>query len=224
MNDFTTDLNDVKFCVKQILNFQKEIDELSKLSLSAGQAASARKKAEENLHDAECVLEAKIKSIVCFPPHHLKHIHQLNNDFWTPACYEQSVFIMTKFPEGNTKSDTELKKIIGAVSKGVTEAGCKPRIASDKEYHSGLWENVELHLLGCMRGIAIVEDRYKQELNPNVAIEWGWMRGMGRRVLYLVENTFSHARADWGGLITHPFDWKASQDEIAKVVSEWLQE
>jgi hypothetical protein len=32
-------------------------------------------------------------------------------------------------------------------------------------------------------------------------MEWGWMRGMGRDVLYLVEKDFKKQRADRGGLI-----------------------
>jgi hypothetical protein len=38
--------------------------------------------------------------------------------------------------------------------------------------HEQLWDNVELYLLGCRRGIAIVEDKYLPELNPNVAMDW----------------------------------------------------
>ena len=51
---------------------------------------------------------------------------------------------------------------------------------------------------------AMVEDKYAPELNPNVAMEWGWMRGLGRRVLYLVEQTFTKKRADWSGSSRHP--------------------
>jgi|SRR5271166_3956316 len=54
---------------------------------------------------------------------------------------------------------------------------------------------------------ALVEDKYLPELNPNVAMEWGWMRGMGRNVLYLVDKDFSKQRADWGGLIESSFEW-----------------
>jgi hypothetical protein len=85
-----------------------------------------------------------------------------------------------------------------------------------------LWDNVELHLLGCSRGVAIVEDKYTKELNPNVAMEWGWMVGMGRRVLYLVEKSFKHARADWGGLIKEEFDWEKPADDIKQAVHKFL--
>jgi len=110
----------------------------------------------------------------------------------------------------------------------VGEAGQKcgyiARIANEVHYHPILWDNVELYLLGCRRGIAIVEDKYLPELNPNVAMEWGWMRGMGRNVLYLVEKDFKKQRADWGGLIESPFDWTNPGSDIKAAVKAWLAE
>jgi hypothetical protein len=85
-----------------------------------------------------------------------------------------------------------------------------------------LWDNVELFLLACSKGIAIVESKYKQELNPNVSMEWGWMRGMDRDVLYLVEETFDLSRADWGGLIQDRFPWAAPAPAITRAVEKWL--
>ena len=46
-------------------------------------------------------------------------------------------------------------------------------------------------------GVNEFEDVYQPELNPNLAVEWGWMRGMGKRVLYLQEQGFQYRRADW---------------------------
>jgi hypothetical protein len=61
------------------------------------------------------------------------------------------------------------------------------------------------------------------ELNPNVAMEWGWMRGMGRDVLYLVEQDFKRQRADWGGLIECAFDWANPGPDIKAGVKAWLK-
>jgi len=97
------------------------------------------------------------------------------------------------------------------------------RIARDNEYHGLLWDNVELHLLGCKRGIAILEDKFLPELNPNVAMEWGWMRGMGRHVLYLVEKDFNSRRADWSGLIERQFEWANPVPGIKAAVEDWLK-
>jgi hypothetical protein len=85
-----------------------------------------------------------------------------------------------------------------------------------------LWDNVVLHMLGSKRGIAIVEDKYHDEFNPNVAKEWGWMRGMRRDVLYLVEREFENARADTGGYISKGFSWDDPEADIEREVAAWL--
>ena len=92
-----------------------------------------------------------------------------------------------------------------------------------RRYHQGLWDNVELHLLGCKQGIAIVEDRYLDELNPNVTMEWGWMRGMGKSVLFLIEDGFTNSRADVGGLIEEAFSWRNPGARTPSIVRTWLE-
>ena len=89
---------------------------------------------------------------------------------------------MTKFPEGDTAPDLQLKKVIASVEAGALASGYVPRIALEKPpFHPNLWNNVELYLLGSSRGIAILESKDKPELNPNVAMEWGWMRGRAEK-------------------------------------------
>ena len=85
-----------------------------------------------------------------------------------------------------------------------------------------LWKNVEFYLLACSRGIAIVESKHTAELNPNVTMEWGWMRGTDRPVLFLVEQTFDKSRADLSGLIQELFDWNNPEPGIESAVKKFL--
>jgi len=164
-----------------------------------------------------------ILELMTFPPHHSRH-QKLLEDFNTVASFERSVFVMTKFPDlaHPGPRDDELTAVIEGVRQSIEGCGFTARLANDKHYHPALWDNVELYLLGCSRGVAIVEDRYMPELNPNVAMEWGWMRGMGRSVLYLIEKDFKLERADWGGLLRGPFDWDDPLPGIASAVRGWL--
>jgi hypothetical protein len=82
---------------------------------------------------------------------------------------------------------------------------------------------VEIHLLGCARGVAIIENRYKQELNPNVALEWGWMRAMNKDVLFLLEKDFTQFRADILGFIPDTFSWDQPEQDIPAPVQAWLK-
>jgi hypothetical protein len=164
-----------------------------------------------------------LDELVRYPPFHGRHFDKLADYYRCASCsFEKSVFIMTKFPESGTAADQQLQKIIEAVRGAVTECGHVPRLASDAIFHSQLWDNVELYLLGSSRGIAILESKYKPELNPNVAMEWGWMRGMGRDILPLVEQDFAYRRADWGGLIEHKFEWD-KPDSVCEAVRRWLR-
>lgn len=96
-----------------------------------------------------------------FPPHHFRNHREQLRQFHEVATYEKSIFVMTKFPEGNDDRDVALRAVIQEVKAAVTDAGFTPRIA-EYGYHDWLWQNVELYLLGCCKGIAIVEDRYRQ--------------------------------------------------------------
>ncbi len=139
------------------------------------------------------------------------------------GSYEDSVFVMTKYPAAEeTARAARLQYVVGFVSSEIRRLGYRPRLASDRSFHRWLWDNVELHLCACARGVAIVEDQYAPELNPNVAMEWGWMVGMGRDVLFLRESGFNHDRADWAGLLSHEFSWQDPRPGIAAALTAFL--
>jgi hypothetical protein len=179
--------------------------------------------AADHVENVRRLISKKLGELLRFPPQHKRHSEKLA-EFNEEAPYEKSIFIMTKFPatKGGAKLDNELRTVIDAVVASINKCGYHARIASDKGYHAALWDNVELHLLGCIYGVAIVEDRYATELNPNVAMEWGWMRALGKEVLYLVEENFSHERADWLGLLRDSFPWDNPSSAIDEAVTRWL--
>lgn len=168
------------------------------------------------------MIEAHLEKLLRYPPPHSKYSEKIKEFHQNDETYEKSVFIMTKFPDGETELDGELNHVIKTVEDAVKACGYCPRIAT-RRYMPALWDNVELYLLGCSRGVAIVEDVYKPELNPNVAVEWGWMRGMGKDVLYLEEQSFHHQRADWSGLIVDKFVWKEPEKKIPGAIQSWLE-
>jgi hypothetical protein len=67
-----------------------------------------------------------------------------------------------------------------------------------------------------------VESKFKPELNPNVAMEWGWMRAMRKPVLYLVEKD-AKPPADVAGLIKARFDWLNPKADIPRLVTDYFQ-
>jgi hypothetical protein len=85
------------------------------------------------------------------PPWHSRHRTALG-DFSKDGDYERSVFVMTKFPEGDGELDQKLSGIINSVYTGLTERGLRPRLARGARFHDWLWDEVEIHLLGCATG------------------------------------------------------------------------
>jgi hypothetical protein len=176
------------------------------------------------IHDSRVLASgASYSEFLALPPQHLRYETKLGQ-FRREADFEKSVFIMTKFPEGKSAEARQLSAIIATVQRTIRSAGFMPRIASDRMYYEDVWSNVELYLLGCRYGVAIVEATYRPELNPNVAMEWGWMRGLGKDVLFLVEKRAQkYVRADWSGLIRQEFLWKAPKKTIPPHVRAWLE-
>ena len=189
---------------------------------------------EDYLRDSITRIDAEIKAtrssmerltlrFLRFPPWHARHQPELQR-FHKEAPYDKSVFIMTKFPDGATEVDEQLRKVVQATKDAVVNNGLNPRIANSAKYHDWLWDEIEMYLLGCSYGIAIIEDKYRPELNPNIAMEWGWMRAMGKRVLFLQEESFSHGRADFGGLRAWKFSWDNPEPGITQAIQEWAKQ
>ncbi len=214
--------------IQKIVEYGVHMDEERKRwpnsGLNPGKDDEVRAELDKSVEKSRRWCRELLCELIAFPPQHLRHFPLLER-FWRDGSYERSVFVMTKFPEaGADPKAIQLQQVIDAVSAEVETGGFVPRIAKfPVNYHPGLWDNVELHLLGCRQGIAIVEDHYLPELNPNVAMEWGWMRGMGKPVLFLAEEAFDHRRADLGDLLDQRFPWTDPHPGIAAAVGPWLE-
>ena len=87
-----------------------------------------------------------------------------------------------------------------------------------------LWNNVCVYMLGCSRGIAILEDRVMNEFNPNVALEYGFMRALNKPCLLLADTGFHNLRADIIGTLRETFDITDIPGTVRRPVEKWLRE
>lgn len=136
--------------------------------------------------------------------------------------YDKNIFIMTRFVPGNKvleKLDTEIRRVLKA-------HGYNPLRADDKMYmpDRNLWNNVCLYMLCCKYGIAILEDRIVDEFNPNVALEYGFMRALNKQALLLSDCGFRNLRADIIGTLRESFDLLDIEGTIRKPIETWLGE
>jgi hypothetical protein len=135
--------------------------------------------------------------------------------------YSKNVFIMTRFERGN--------KILERLDKTIRETlksnGLVGHRADDRIYPEdrNLWDNVCTYMIGCSCGIAVLEDIIRDEFNPNVALEYGFMRALGKPTLLLKEERMS-PRADILGTVWEPFDVFDIEISIADAIRRWCRD
>jgi nucleoside 2-deoxyribosyltransferase len=79
-------------------------------------------------------------------------------------------------------------------------------------------------MIGCKYGIAVLENILENEFNPNVALEYGFMRALGKPVLLLEEKRMS-PRADILGTLWEQFDMvEGIQKTIADAINRWAHD
>jgi hypothetical protein len=156
------------------------------------------------------------------PPGYIFLADECSRFFQDHPRFEQNVFIMTRFVPGNRlleQLDAELRKVL-------REHGLNPLRADDKMYmrDRNLWNNVCVYMLSCKTGISILEDRVSDEFNPNVALEYGFMRALNKPVLLLADIGFRNLRADIIGTLREQFDITDIAGTIRSPVEKWLRE
>jgi nucleoside 2-deoxyribosyltransferase len=134
----------------------------------------------------------------------------------------KNVFIMTRYKPGDRllgSIDHELRTVL-------RRHGLKPLRADDKTYSSdrNLWDNVCIYMICCGLGVAILEDRLRDEFNPNVALEYGFMRALSKPVLLLADKGFRNLRADVVGTLQAQFDITDIEGTLRDPVRQWLRD
>lgn len=134
--------------------------------------------------------------------------------------FEKNIFVMMKFDDNE-----KLKKLETRLRSFLKEKGYNPLRADDKVYQKDrdLWGNVCVYMICCKQGISILENIAKPEYNPNVAIEYGFMRALDKRVLLLADKDFPTDRADIVGKIRETFDI-GEVDTIKSPIDKWIKE
>jgi hypothetical protein len=119
-----------------------------------------------------------------------------------------------------------LQDIWDELDKVLHAYGLTARRADKKTYHDQMWENICVYMLGCKYGVAILEDRAAKELNPNVTLEYGFMKAFNKNVVLFRDINFNHDRADLIGKIAKPFEVDTqgvlNKDSFRKAIEEWL--
>jgi hypothetical protein len=133
--------------------------------------------------------------------------------------YEKNVFVMTRFEDGNKT----LESIDQVIRSTVRKHGLVAHRADDRCYplDRNLWDNVCTYMICCKYGIAVLENIMQDEFNPNVALEYGFMRALGKPTLLLREKRFK-PRADILGTLWADFDILEIETSVASAIERWV--
>jgi hypothetical protein len=135
--------------------------------------------------------------------------------------YDRNVFIMMRFDEHD--------RLLGLLDEQLRRTLCQHGLVGlrgdDQLYarDNQVWTNVCVYMLCCKFGVAVLEDRAKDEFNPNVALEYGFMRALDRRTLLLVDRGFNNLRADIIGTLREPFDIADLSGTLVTPIERWIR-
>lgn len=140
---------------------------------------------------------------------------------------KRSVFVMMKFPDSRLPQSAQdcLTDLFGAIRDELQRYGLTALRADQRHFHPQLWDNLCAYMFACHYGLAVLEDVTGSELNPNVALEYGFMRALGKSVLLLQEEKFTHIRADIAGTLPRYFQMRESILDIGSVrsaIQNWM--
>jgi nucleoside 2-deoxyribosyltransferase len=147
-------------------------------------------------------------------------IQQSLRQFQLDHPYPNKVaFIMMKF--GKT---TAHDKIVQGIKDALAPHGITGLRADDKEYHADLYPNVLTYLYGCGFGIAVFERIEREDFNPNVSLEVGYIMALGKQVCLLKDQTLTSLHTDLVGKLYKTFDPQDPVSSIPPVLEKWMQD
>jgi hypothetical protein len=160
-------------------------------------------------------------------PRGYEHLAESVRTFRDECPYEKSVFVMMKFPDGLPEDQAKLlNRIFEVITSTLGAYDLVARRADKRQYDPDLWNNLCVYMLGCRFGLAVLEDRGANEMNPNVALEFGFMRALNREVGLIREANFKHDRADLIGKLVKSFQIgegsQLDEESLKRAIQDWM--
>ncbi len=133
--------------------------------------------------------------------------------------YQQNCFLMMPFA-----ATAAHNSIAAVVRSAMLDLGFNVLRADDYAYSEDLLHNVEAYIFGCRFGVAIFERIVSDEHNANVALEIGYMYGLGKPVCLLKEQTVKKLPSDLIGRLYNEFDGQQPETSITQAIQRWLRD
>ena len=159
-----------------------------------------------------------------------EHLSTQVRRFCEDSPFERNVFVMMKFPDKTSMPARHIRllnDVWEVISSQAARHGLEARRADLRAYHDQLWENICVYIIGSKYGIAVLEDEVASELNPNVALEYGFMKALDHPVALMRSSGFKHSRADLAGKLANTFDIVGGvlrSASLRQAVAAWFKE
>jgi hypothetical protein len=154
------------------------------------------------------------EEITAIPPEISQSLMRFREDYPGGAV---TAFLMMRF--GQTRAHKEITTVIREV---LSAHGIRGLRADDKYYHDDLFSNVRTYLHGCTFGIGVFERVEREDFNPNVSLEVGYLFGLGRDVCLLKDRTLQALHTDLTGRLYVGFDPQEPATTIPEPLTKWL--
>ncbi len=114
-------------------------------------------------------------------------------------------------------------RIYNIVKRYLSSLGIIVQRADEQQLAEDLWENVVTHIRKCDMGIAIIDDKYKSLISPNIFIEIGYMFGLNKKVLLLREKSTPPLPSDLAGRLYYHYDQEKIDEDIPEHLDRWIR-
>lgn len=156
------------------------------------------------------------EAMTLIPPEIADSLRRFQNEHPDPG---KACFLMMRF--GTTRAHDEIAETIKQVLRSFGIEGLR---ADDKEYNDDVFGNIRTYLHGCGFGIAVFERLEKEDFNPNVSLEVGYLLALGKPVLLLKDKTLQKLHTDLVGRLYRVFDPQDIAATIPSEVEKWLKD
>jgi hypothetical protein len=133
--------------------------------------------------------------------------------------YDRTCFLIMPF-----RQTPQLREIHESVRLTLEVEGFRVLRADDSIYSENVFTNIEVYMHGAKFAVSVFERMASDQHNANVALEIGYMLGMGKDVCLLKEKTVPTLPSDLQGRLYTEFDAFSITETISTNVRRWLRE
>ena len=131
---------------------------------------------------------------------------------------KKTAFIMTSFSANHTS-------IIKKIKETLKNNDVEGLVANDKEYEEDLFPNIQVYMHCCDFGIGVFSKiDNKNEFNPNLSLEVGYMMGLGKDVCYFKEKQCPTLNTDLLSKLYKEFDAYNIDSTLPNAIEKWLKD